>query len=149
MVRKARYEAVRAKRGALDGTFMAHLDHNMGFGPTCGSVLPPLDTHPNISAWGSGRLLLGKECLGSQGIDIYPELAGKRPVSPLAALFDSLTDAEQGFLAGNSMHIPTLAAWMLYVLGHIAWRSDYSQMAPRVAQHPPELEDVDEEEDVE
>ena len=82
--------------------------------------------------------------LAAQGVDMYPELSGGRLLSPLRTLFKKYSSNQVRFMAGNSMHIPTHAAWMLYVISHMLKRSEHSGMEAQLG--PPNVEselDVD------
>ena len=95
MARLAAYEKVRAEQQSRTGEFMCDLDHNLDYGPSCGPELPSLDTHARIYSFKAGRLLLGKELVAAQGVDLYAGLAGQRGISPLAQIFDQLRDPDR------------------------------------------------------
>ena len=141
MARLATYEKVRAERQSLTGEFMCDLDHNLDCGPSCGPEMPPLDTHPKIYSFKAGRLLLGKELLAAQGVDMYPGLAGQRGISPLAQIFENFRDQDLRFLAGNAIHIPAFAAWILFCAGNVVSRETYSKL-PMPMKEPPPIEDT-------
>ena len=48
-----------------------------------------------------------------------PQAWGSRGASPLRDALVSLPSWKQKRLRGNSIHIPTAAAWIAYVLGNI------------------------------
>jgi hypothetical protein len=144
MVRKGQYENLLHVKQSLGGSFLADLDHNIGFGPTAGPDMPSLDTHPTIFSWLRGRLATPMELLAAQGVDMYPELSGGRLVSPLRTIFKKYSSNQVRFMAGNSMHIPTHAVWMLYVISHMVKRSDHSGLEAQLG--PPNVDselDVD------
>ena len=95
MVRFADYDKVRDFRQDLAGHYMAHLDHNTGCGPASGPEMPCLDTHATIYSWKEERLVLGSELLGAQGIDMFPEIAADRGLSPLHRVFQHFKDSER------------------------------------------------------
>lgn len=123
--RKGAYERFFVERGASPPWF-ADLEHNPKFGaPSQSSFLPTILTHPRIYCWPHGleergqRFMLPDEMLFSHGFDMVPELCGDRPLSGLSAIFKELSDKSTGLLIGNGMHVPTLSAWILYVLSNI------------------------------
>ena len=128
MARLAAYEKVRAEKQSLTGEFMCDLDHNLDYGPSCGPELPSLDTHARIYSFKAGRLLLGKELVAAQGVDLYQGLAGQRGISPLAQIFDQLRDPDLRFLAGNAIHIPAFTAWILFCASNVVSRETHSKL---------------------
>ncbi len=123
LVRLGQYEKCREDKQSLDGCFMADLDHNVDCGPAPGPELPSLDTHPNIFSFKAGRLALGSELLAAQGVDMFDCNSGRRGLSPLKPVFDQLGESERRFLAGNGIHIPSFAAWLLYALSNVRLRA--------------------------
>ncbi|CAE7808729.1 unnamed protein product [Symbiodinium sp. CCMP2592] len=119
MLRLAKYDSVRPERAGITGSFFAHLDHNVDCGPRCGPLIPSLDTHANIFCWTHDRLLLPQELLQAQGITMCPSGTGESR-SPLAEVLMKFNDTELRLFAGNSLHVPTFAAWMMYALAHVA-----------------------------
>ena len=132
MVRFTQYEKIRHEKESLDGHFLVHLDHNVGTGPACGPELPSLDTHPCIYSFQQERLALASELLFAQGVDMFEQFAGKRGASPLARVFSQISDMDQRFLSGNTMHIPTFAAWLLYAIGNVMSRADLSKLPKKI-----------------
>ena len=128
MVRFARYEKARPEREDLAGNYLVDLDHDVGYGPASGPVLPALDTHPTIYSFQGGRLLLPQELLAAQGVDMFPAMAVTRPVSPLRDVFSSFSANDLRFFAGNSMHVPTLGAWLMYAMGNVLPRSSLERL---------------------
>jgi hypothetical protein len=138
MVRKGEYDNQMHIKQSLGGSFLADLDHNPGFGPSPGPDMPSLDTHPTIFSWLCGRLATPMELLAAQGVDAYSQLSGGRSLSPLHTLFQKYSSNKVRFMAGNSMHIPTHAAWMLYVISRMARREEHSGMGNQVG--PPNID---------
>eukprot|EP00971_Amphidinium_carterae_P155852 3090040-Amphidinium_carterae.1 len=121
MQRKAEYDQLRdrqVKCGNGDQAMLACLDHHPGQGPGGSTLFPTLLTHNSVWSWKRRRLATGSECLAAQGLDMHPELAGQRGVTPLRQIFDTLSDGQQRALAGNAMHLPLFTLWTVYVLGH-------------------------------
>ena len=130
--RKFQYDELQPDRCALDGSFLFDLDHNPGYGPGCGSLFPSMSTHPRVFSHKQGRLALPAEYLSAQGVDMYADLSGDRGISPLRDVFNSVTDTEACFLAGNSLHVPTYLCFMIYVLGNLRPRADFIRMPPQL-----------------
>ena len=141
MVRLSQYEKVRPELESLDGSFLVDLDHNLGCGPACGPLTPALDTHPCIFSFKHERLALGSELLGAQGVDMFQGMAGNRGLSPLKRVFEQLGDADQRFLAGNTMHIPSLSAWMFFAISNVRSRAELSRLPKRMSQPEKLVED--------
>ena len=118
MIRLGQYEKVRALREDLFGNFFADLDHNVDAGPSSGHFIPSLDTHPTIFAFKHNRLLIPAELLLAQGINMFADACG-REVSPLAAVFQNFNEKDLRQMAGNSIHVPTFAAWMMYAMANV------------------------------
>ena len=130
--RKKQYDDLREHRCSLDGSFLADLDHNAGFGPQSGPLFPALDTHPSVYSYKKQRLAVPMEYFQAQGLDAVPCLAGERGLSPLCPLLKKLAR----FLAGNAIHVPTMLCWMLFVFSHCRRRSELSRLcrAPSAAE---------------
>ena len=118
-----------AKENWADGeAFLADLDHHPHTRSQGGKTVPPLPTHSRLWSWRHARLMTGMEALLSQGVDVYESMSGFRGLSPLTKIFRSLPPSDQKFLAGNAMHIPTMAMFMMYIFGNTVRRSDYCRM---------------------
>jgi hypothetical protein len=137
---KAQYEDWFIKK-EIPRPHYADLDHHPGRGLRPGSSCPSLDTHPKVYGFAEQRFLTPLELLGTMGIDIGGPLSGGRPVSSLAKLFDQLSRHDQLVLVGNGMHVPTMAAWFLYVCAHCRRRSDFFQLPLHVGLPDEALED--------
>ena len=124
MLRLSQYESARPQREGLAGHYMVDLDHNISFGPRSGPEMPALDTHPTIYSFQMERLVLAEEMLAAQGIDMFEDLAGSRGISPLKDIFSSFSESELRFFAGNSLHVPTYGAWLMYAMGNVVRRDD-------------------------
>lgn len=95
----------------------ADLEHHVGFGQTPGNILPSLDTHAKIFSWVHDRLATPRELYTAMGVDMeLGIMTGSRPLSPFAELIPRCSHREQLLFVGNGMHVPTMAAWFLYVL---------------------------------
>lgn len=71
--------------------FVCDLEHHEGFGPREGSYFPTCLTHFTIYNFKHQRSALPTEGVSVQGIDMFDELAGGRPLSPLKRYFDKLS----------------------------------------------------------
>ena len=110
--RKHVYDQDRAAK--MSAEYICDLDHNLGFGPSPGPVLPCLDSHPSIFSYNHRRLAIPAELLAAQGIDAMPDLSGQRQPSELGLLLQQLGDRDLKALLGNSIHVPSYASWFLY-----------------------------------
>ena len=116
----------RETRGTgTDSAYFVDLDHNPGKGPTAGAHWPCMLTHNSIYSFPDERLVTEGECFSAMGVDWYPRLSGTRACSQLKDHLQMLSRADQRFLAGNSIHIPSAMAWMLYIWCNCAFRSDF------------------------
>ena len=140
MCRLASYQKVRAERKGISGSFFADLDHNVDYGPSCGPLIPSLDTHPNIFSFQHSRLLLPAELLQAQGINMFLN-EGEATVSPLASIFKDFSEVELRHFAGNSMHVPTFTAWMMYAFAHIRRIPEIGPLTPLLDAFVDELEE--------
>ena len=140
MCRLASYQKIRAEREGISGSIFADLDHNVDYGPSCGPLIPSLDTRPNIFSFQHSRLLLPAELLQAQGINMLLN-EGEATVSPLASIFKHFSEVELRHFAGNSMHVPTFAAWMMYAFAHIRRIPEIGPLTPLLDAFVDELEE--------
>ena len=68
---------------------------------------------------------------------MFPGLAGQRGISPLAQIFENFRDQDLRFLAGNAIHIPAFAAWILFCAGNVVSRETYSRLPMPMKEPPP------------
>lgn len=115
------YENIRNKKGIKDGdTFLADMEQDPYRGRSRAGVLWPSQlTHGHIYSWKKERFATALEHAAAQGIHISPSCSGTWKPSPLAAIFQNRSPAQLRHLMGNTMHLTTQYAWMLYVFAHI------------------------------
>jgi hypothetical protein len=146
---KAEYEAAFAA-DTLTPPFFADLAHHPFKGPAHGAFIPVLDTHPKTFTWNAPspmqgeRFLLPSELLASLGNDVYPSLSAGRSLSSLPSLLAKHPLAKQLMMIGNSIHAPTLAAWIYYVLGNSVPLERFNAMPGQV---PPPGDEIFEDPD--
>ena len=58
-------------------------------------------------------------------MDVFPELSGGRPLSGLLPALSQLPLKKQLMMIGNGVHVPMLAAWILYVIGNACPRGHF------------------------
>ena len=75
---------------------------------------------------GRRRLLTSFEHLSLQGFDMHSQ-----PPSLMRQIAEDLSIAQRKQLAGNGMHIPTMACWAFYILSHCIPRDLLRQHIPR------------------
>ena len=97
--------------------FFCNIEQNPGMAGH-GKLFPTLDTHAKVWSMRDDRLATISELLSSQGVDCLPELWGDRGRSVLGSIIRQLPYHAASHLIGNSVHIPIVAAWQLYVLSH-------------------------------
>ena len=127
--RKHVYDGDRAARGGSDA-YLCDLDQNLGYGPSPGPLMPCLDSHPSIFSYNRRRLAIPIELLAAQGIDTLPSLQGNRKPSQLGMLLQKLEDRSVKSLLGNSIHVPSYAAWFLYILSNCSRKEQVKIPAP-------------------
>ena len=116
------------------GPNFADLDHHPQFGPSVGSILPPLDTHPKIYSWEHQRFAVTSELYSALGVDMkHGLLCGNRSLSPLATLIPELPLRKRMQIAGNGMHVPMMAAWFVYVLARCVRVEAFYTMSQQVS----------------
>ena len=150
MQRLGVYERSRATRHPEGDSYLADLDHNYGSrGPSPGRLWPCMLTHNCIFSFKRERLVVEGECFAAMGVDWYPSLCGLRGRSPLVPLLSQLMRGEQRFLAGNSIHIPSIFAWMLYIWCNCVRRCDHERLVAAPASTTDSAEEQAQEFDME
>ena len=125
--RKHVYDQDRASKMGVE--YICDLEHNLGYGPSPGPLLPCLDSHPSIYSYERRRLAIPAELLSAQGKEAMPDLCGQRKPSELGLILQELGDRNLKSLLGNSVHVPSYAAWFLYVLSNCMRREE---LTPRL-----------------
>ena len=78
------------------------------------------------------------------GLDICPgSLRGGRPVSPLVDIFHLMSVSQQLAVLGNGLHVPTMAAWYIYVLSNCVRMEFFYTMTMTVPREEDIFESVD------
>jgi len=108
--------------------FIADISHHPGMGPKAGVLCPSLCTHPLLYSWKHKRLVLPSEMWAAQGLDYYAQHCGSRGRSPLMPFLISLPEHKQKIMIGNTMHIPSMTRFMVYVLSNCVWRDSLQKM---------------------
>ena len=93
--------------------------NELGYTSRAGNIIPTMLRHGTIVSFNKNRLVTQEELWTAQGVDVMPQAWGSRGASPLRDALVSLPSWKQKRLRGNSVHIPTAAAWVAYVLGKI------------------------------
>ena len=135
LIRYQDYEKYRAQcveSGQISGkSFFADLDQNLGRGAsTPGEVLPSCLTHWTIHAWSAERMVLNQEVYLAHGFNMYPEATGWPVPCSIRDVLKTLGNSSQKQLVGNGWHLPTLAAFMFYVLAHTVRLDRNSSIEP-------------------
>ena len=94
--RKAEYDSIVGPPDRITTSCMVDLDHHPNNGPSGhrNGYFPTLLTHNSVYSYNHRRLATSFECLAAMGLDMYPEIAGNRGISPLRNLFASFSDRE-------------------------------------------------------
>ena len=109
-------------------SYICDLDHHPSSkGPSGGKCFPTFLTHHTIYSWREAALATPSDLWLSLGVDVDAR-ATKRRLSPLTPIFNRLPHHKQQILRGNSMHVPSITAWMVYVFCHCAPRAKHEQM---------------------
>ena len=128
--------------GDDDGdAYLVDLDHIPGRGPRPGKMFPVMDTHPCTFSFSRGRLVTGLELFGVHGAHVYPASQGHWRY-PFTQLLRDLTAREQKFLVGNSLLLPVVGTWMMYVLSNLVCLDDPEPL-PMAIWSPDHCEDGD------
>lgn len=123
--------------------FLCDLDHHPGHGPAPGKLYPTFLTHHNIYSFSRGQLATDAECWSVLGLDARVPVDKGRPISPVYKIMSQYRSAQQQLLRGNSMHIPSITMWLVYVMSHCVRRADLQKLPQSVS---PAAGDFDEEE---
>ena len=130
--RKVEHETHRLEFPKEKRFLFSDIDHHAGKGPLSTGKFPVMLTHGSYWNYSQKRFASRKEEFSAQGVDMYESLAGKRGISPMAAVFADLDDRHQQVLNGNAIHVPAFAAWMMFVLGNIMPVEAFHQMSPMI-----------------
>ena len=74
--------------------------------------------HSTCWSWLANRPFLASEIAVAHGYPMFGD--GGIPISPTAALLRGQSASKLQSLVGNGFHIPSMAAWLVYVLAHCA-----------------------------
>jgi hypothetical protein len=78
------------------------------------------------------------------GLDVRDHAGKGRPISPVFKIMSGLKVGQQQLLRGNSMHIPSISMWLVYVLSHCVRRSDLQMLPVHIGSPGIEEENFDE-----
>ena len=115
------YEGLQPERAGIeDGSFICDLQQWPVFGcSNCGRFFPCQLTHGAVTSLNSWRIAVGLEHLVAQGFHVLPAVMNKY-TSPMAPCFEEMPSDTVKALSGNSMSLPALSAWILFVLSNVA-----------------------------
>lgn len=113
------YEKVVDKKGGIEsGAFLCDCDQWPETGcSTCGPWFPCQLTHANVVSLNMMRPAVGLEYLAAQGFHVFQD-ANVLPAA-VSSFMASLSTERIVSLSGNSMSLPAISAWFLYVLSNI------------------------------
>ena len=117
--RLEQYEKVIEKKGGIEsGAFLCDCDQWPETGcSTCGPWFPCQLTHANVISMNMLRPAVGFEYLAGQGFHVF-QGANVLPAA-ISPLMESWPTEKIVSLSGNSMSLPAISAWFLYVLSNI------------------------------
>ena len=115
---RAHMQNAVVREAAGEQAYLCDLDHNVGYGPQLGELMPVLDTHATIFSRHHDRILLPSELASVMGLDTHERLRGGRKVSSTSAALTKLPVKELKTIVGNAVHIPTLASWVFCILAN-------------------------------
>ena len=118
--RLAQYEKMREEKQSIeDGCFICDVNQWPSSGCSAsGPFFPCQLTHATCISFNHMRPAVGLEYLLAQGFHVFPEVHGGKAASVLPILDDWKTEKIIA-LSGNSMSLPAMAAWVVYVLSNI------------------------------
>jgi hypothetical protein len=115
------YDQKAVGRGA--GTaLLANLEQRPKFS-ALSKLFPVVDTHALIYSYNMKRVATPCELLFAQGVPIFSPQCDS-----LRAVLSTCTLNNVRMLAGNSMHVPSMTCWIMYVLANIKHVSEFSQL---------------------
>lgn len=97
--------------------FFADIDQGVGFGRR-GELVPTMTSHGTVVRLPEQRIMTGMERLFAHGYPVYlnrPEYANDLVQS---VANKGLSHNDIAFISGMGMHLPSVAAWMLFVFAH-------------------------------
>ena len=130
-VRHQEWQIHYKKTGDPPQPFLCDLDHRPGQGPAGGKMWPTMLTHHTIASLSKKRLATDSECWLALGLDSIPGVKSTSKPSALAETLASYPSRHQQFLRGNSMHIPSITYWIIFVLAHCTPRSSLERLSPQ------------------
>ena len=101
--------------------FLGDVDHFAGRG-SCGRMFPVQMRHHTIYSWTQDAIATDVECWAALGVDSASSICGGRAQSPVHQIVKTMPAGCQQRLRGNSMHVPTVGQWLVYVLSNIVPR---------------------------
>ena len=118
--RLAQYDVMRAEKQSIeDGCFICDVNQWPSSGCSgAGPFFPCQLTHQTCVSFNHMRPAVGLEYLLAQGFHVFPEAHGGKPAAVLPILKEWKTEKVIA-LSGNSMSLPAIAAWVVYVLSNI------------------------------
>ena len=118
--RLAQYEKqMPSKQGIENGAFLCDVNQWPDNGcSTAGPWFPCQLTHATVVSMQKMRPAVGLEYLAAQGFHVFPK-EGDRHVATALPLFRQLPTEKVVALSGNSMSLPALTAWLIYVFSNI------------------------------
>ena len=120
------FEEVR--RSPIGGrAFLSDIDHYAGRGPQ-GHLFPVQLTHHTIFSWTQQKFATDSECWAAMGFDWDEAISGGHPKSPLHSVLSDKPSYLQAKLRGNSLHVPTVGAWLAFVMANTVRRADYDKL---------------------
>ena len=108
-----------SKQGIESGAFLCDVNQWPDQGcSTAGPWFPCQLTHATVVSMQKMRPAVGLEYLAAQGFHVFPK-EGDRHVATALPVFKELSTEKVVSLSGNSMSLPAMTAWLLYVLSNI------------------------------
>ena len=108
-------------RLSAGSAFLFDLDQNSDHGEG-GSLFPTQTRHHSIYSCSSQVFATDVDCWAALGLDCSEAFAAGRGLSPVYKAMRTHTSKQQQQLRGNSMHVPTVAAWLVYVMSNMVAR---------------------------
>ena len=138
------WQVERPKYQALNGAFLADLDHNTCRGPVGGPLYPSMPTHSTTWSFSQCRLHSALEGFFVHGLLLHDACFGEhldqRYKCKFKHVLEALPRRQKEELLGNSLFCPGVAAWMLYCLGNLQPRCNQIALPPSIPPSQPEEE---------
>lgn len=130
------YNSKRVEQGVADGAcWIADLEQWPDKGKsTPGRLMPSNLTHGTLWSWALQRPVTALEQFYAHGYHVFPR-DGSPFVCKLLPHLLTLKSSQLKHLVGNGFHLPSMAAWQVYILSHTVKINRIMSIEPEMAMH--------------